>query len=167
LQIQPRFPLFGGWKTEWYQGYNVPAGGFVTANADGSYTLTYNANIPYADMPIRELVAKVVLPEAATVVSVSSPQPHTTEYSRRFTYLDGPFFGRPVVVLTSRNVVSSGGPTGDITVTYRLPLFALAYKFGYLLVAFFGLFALIAVASRVDVSLRSAGAPVGAEKKRQ
>lgn len=24
LRIEPRFPLFGGWKTQFYQGYNVP-----------------------------------------------------------------------------------------------------------------------------------------------
>ena len=25
LEIRPRFPLFGGWKTHYYIGYNVPS----------------------------------------------------------------------------------------------------------------------------------------------
>ena len=25
VELRPRFPLFGGWKTEYYIGYNVPA----------------------------------------------------------------------------------------------------------------------------------------------
>jgi len=24
LEIEPRFPLFGGWHTEWAQGFNQP-----------------------------------------------------------------------------------------------------------------------------------------------
>ena len=24
LRIEPRYPMFGGWKTQFYQGYNVP-----------------------------------------------------------------------------------------------------------------------------------------------
>lgn len=29
LEIQPRFPLFGGWKTTWYTGYNVPLKDYI------------------------------------------------------------------------------------------------------------------------------------------
>lgn len=25
LELRPRFPLFGGWKTKYYIGYNVPS----------------------------------------------------------------------------------------------------------------------------------------------
>jgi len=25
LELRPRFPLFGGWKTNYYIGYNVPS----------------------------------------------------------------------------------------------------------------------------------------------
>ncbi len=25
LELRPRFPLFGGWKTHYYMGYNVPS----------------------------------------------------------------------------------------------------------------------------------------------
>jgi hypothetical protein len=53
MEIEPRFPLFGGWKTQWYQGYNVPAQHFLATNADGSYTLTFDANVPYAEVSVR------------------------------------------------------------------------------------------------------------------
>jgi len=25
LELRPRFPLFGGWKTNYYIGYNIPS----------------------------------------------------------------------------------------------------------------------------------------------
>ena len=25
IELRPRFPLFGGWKTKYYIGYNVPS----------------------------------------------------------------------------------------------------------------------------------------------
>ena len=35
LELRPRFPLFGGWKTNYYIGYNVP-----------SYQYLYHTGLP-------------------------------------------------------------------------------------------------------------------------
>lgn len=171
LEIEPRFPLFGGWKTNWYQGYNVPAGSHVTTNGDGSLTLSIDAHIPYENVPIGDYKVRVVLPEAAGVVAVEAPFPHTVDTSaRRFTFLDGPFHGRAIVDIKATGTVVSGVTyPGRITVTFTPRPFAVWYKAGYLVAAFAALFALLLVCSRIDLSLTpgSAAAAVAKDKKTQ
>lgn len=171
LEIEPRFPLFGGWKTNWYQGYNVPAGSHVTTNGDGSLTLSIDAHIPYENVPIGDYKVRIVLPEAAGVVAVEAPFPHTVDTSaRRFTFLDGPFHGRAIVDIKATGTVVSGVTyPGRITVTFTPRPFAVWYKAGYLVAAFAALFALLLVCSRIDLSLTpgSAAAAVAKDKKTQ
>ena len=51
FQIRPRFPVFGGWKTQWYQGYNVPSKDVL--EHDGSdFRLTFDVNVPFPDVVI-------------------------------------------------------------------------------------------------------------------
>jgi hypothetical protein len=122
--------------------------------------------------PINDYTLRLVLPEGATVVSTDAgplPAPALSS-SRRFTYLDGPFLGRPIVVIHARDVVSgplgSGGPhAGSVSVTFTLPPGSLWYKPGYLVAAFAALFLLITVASRVDLSLAPTGAGAAKVKK--
>ena len=157
MEINPRFPMFGGWKTEWYQGYNVAAGPYLTANDDGSFTLAFDANLPFADLPVRDYALRVVLPEAATVVSAEAPFPADISTSRRFTYLDGPSFGRPIAVFRAKGTtVSSGAYTGDVKVTFTVPPAASMYKPAYLTAAFFAAFLAAIVGSRINLSLSAA-----------
>lgn len=169
MEIETRFPLFGGWKTEWYQGYNVPASPYLSTNENGSFTITFDANIPFPELPIEDYTLKVVLPEGATIESVTAPFPHTVTQSRRFTYLDGPFAGRPIAVIKpTGTIVSSGTYSGTFTVTYHLPPFSIMYKLGYLIIAFLAAFALFALTSRLDLSLgpSARALAVAGDKKR-
>jgi hypothetical protein len=163
--------MFGGWKTVWHQGYNVAPQPYLAHDqATGTYTLTFPAHVPYPDLPIREYRLRVVLPEAAVVTGMSAPFPHTRGDSRRFTYLDGPSFGRPIVEAVSDGVVvSSGGYTGDVVVTFTVPAGAVLYKPGYLIAAFFAVFVGCTVLSRLPLGLPSApgAAPIADDKKRQ
>ena len=34
LELRPRFPLFGGWKTHYYIGYNVPSYQYLYENGE-------------------------------------------------------------------------------------------------------------------------------------
>ena len=45
-QIETRFPMFGGWKTQWYQGYNLPASRFISQSGD-EYTLSIDLGVPF------------------------------------------------------------------------------------------------------------------------
>lgn len=44
LEIRPRFPLFGGWKTEYYIGYNIPSYEYLFAKGN-----RYQLNIRFID----------------------------------------------------------------------------------------------------------------------
>jgi hypothetical protein len=48
-QIETRFPMFGGWKTQWYQGYNLPADRFISAAGD-EYTLSIDLGVPFENV---------------------------------------------------------------------------------------------------------------------
>jgi oligosaccharyltransferase complex subunit alpha (ribophorin I) len=68
LEIEPRFPLFGGWKTTWYMGYNVPLQQYGRYNKKkDEYILKVNFIENIKDnMSIDEMEFKVILPEGAT-----------------------------------------------------------------------------------------------------
>ena len=38
LELRPRFPLFGGWKTNYYIGYNVPSYQYLYHSGQSSYS---------------------------------------------------------------------------------------------------------------------------------
>ena len=64
LEIRPRFPLFGGWKTTWYMGYNVPLKNFLRY-AKGRYMLKVLFVENVQSMVIDDTELKVILPEGA------------------------------------------------------------------------------------------------------
>jgi oligosaccharyltransferase complex subunit alpha (ribophorin I) len=66
LELQPRFPLFGGWKTTWYTGYNAPLKNFVK-KYKGEYILKaqFVENVQ-DNMAVDDVQLKVILPEGAT-----------------------------------------------------------------------------------------------------
>ncbi|OAY73985.1 Dolichyl-diphosphooligosaccharide--protein glycosyltransferase subunit 1A, partial [Ananas comosus] len=112
--IQPRFPIFGGWRTTFTIGYSLPLQDFLF-ESDGKRVL----NITYG-CPIQEAVAdklinllsplailscwlQVVLPEGSKDISASAPF-HTKQSEEvKYSHLD--IVGRPVVVLEKTNVV--------------------------------------------------------------
>jgi oligosaccharyltransferase complex subunit alpha (ribophorin I) len=103
LSLAMRFPLMGGWKTQFYQGYNVPVQVRQTdrqtdrqrpttsplrthlnthmhpspqdlLTASGRRrTLRVRFSVPFPDMWVRDLTVKVVLPEYAHNVQVQLP----------------------------------------------------------------------------------------------
>lgn len=40
IEMRPRFPLFGGWKTEFYMGYSQPLSD-VVSYADGKFVASF------------------------------------------------------------------------------------------------------------------------------
>lgn len=152
LDIQPRFPLFGGWKTEWYQGYSVsPAKSqYWTVSDNGVHTLEFPALPGINHLHVRKLKHKIILPEGATVLSVEATFEHSPSESRRFTYLDG-FIGRPVVILDADNLVTE--VPESFRITFTVPPFAQWYKAIYCVAGFALLFLFFSIVSRLDFSI--------------
>jgi len=104
FEMRPRFPLFGGWKTEFTMGYNFPTAPYLsTESSDSSkYVLT----VPFlADwepgVAIDSQDLKIVLPEGANNITVDVPFEVETTFSNIVTYLDVTS-GRPVIVITKK-----------------------------------------------------------------
>ncbi len=68
LELTPRFPLFGGWKTNFYIGYNLPLNEFLQVGSGGKFLLTAPFAVDVADAVIDEYELRVILPEGATYV---------------------------------------------------------------------------------------------------
>ena len=120
LQMKLRFPIYGGWHINWYQGYNVPLTSFVTQmnNAPDRYLLECDVFHPIS-IVADTLIVHVVLPAGATNWKIESPAADKiisqTTFSRN-TYLDVPWSQRTVIRLELRDVFG-----GDVTESGVLP----------------------------------------------
>ncbi|KAG5607878.1 hypothetical protein H5410_029370 [Solanum commersonii] len=103
LLIEPRYPLFGGWKSTFVIGYGVPLEDFLFEAADGTRYLNYSFGCPLAETVVDKLTVKVVLPEGSKNPSAVVPFPVEQRTERKYSYLD--VVGRTVVVLEKSNVV--------------------------------------------------------------
>ncbi|XP_062101132.1 dolichyl-diphosphooligosaccharide--protein glycosyltransferase subunit 1A-like [Humulus lupulus] len=102
LEIEPRYPLFGGWKTAFTIGYGLPLHDFLF-ESQGKRFLNFTFGSPISDLVVDTLIVKVVLPEGAGDISVSTPFPVKQSNETKISHLD--VAGRPVVVLEKTNVV--------------------------------------------------------------
>lgn len=103
LLIDPRYPLFGGWKATFVIGYALPVEDFLFESNDGSRYLNYSFGCPIGETLVDSLTIKVVLPEGSKDPSVVVPFKLEQGLEKKFSYLD--VVGRTVVVLTKKNVV--------------------------------------------------------------
>lgn len=103
LELEPRFPLFGGWKTAFTLGYGLPLQDLVFKAPDGSRYLNFSIGSPFGNIVVDKLILKVVLPEGSYDVSVSVPFPVEQRLEKKYSYLDT--VGRTVAVMVKQNSV--------------------------------------------------------------
>jgi len=118
LDLRPRFPLFGGWRTHYTIGYNVPSFEYLFHNGDQYMLKMRVLDHVYDDMIVDELVTKVILPEGCKNIKLITP--YTVERkpdSLHFTYLD--ITGRPVITFRKTNLVENH--INDFNVKYTFP----------------------------------------------
>lgn len=66
FSLKPRFPLFGGWNTTWYTGYNVPLDGYLRKLSSGDkYILKVPVFVPIKETTYEDVEVRIVLPEGA------------------------------------------------------------------------------------------------------
>jgi oligosaccharyltransferase complex subunit alpha (ribophorin I) len=73
LEVQTRFPMFGGWQTQFYIGYSVPTELMLFRDSSERYTLKFDFFTIFKDVWIDDLEIKVVLPEGCTNIKVNVP----------------------------------------------------------------------------------------------
>jgi len=142
VDFTQRFPMFGGWKTDFYFGYNYPLGQVV--NGDGAiiftptYTFTFPIASPLKNMHVVDLETEIILPEGANIMSITvggNAVGHTESNTQ--TYLDTT--GRPTARFHSNNIVSPDN-SDDIVVTYKYSKVSMLQEPLLLTTAFFGFF---------------------------
>lgn len=106
VNLRPRFPLFGGWKTKYTIGYNVPSYEYLYHNGD-SYVLDMRLlDHVFDDMVVDELLVKVILPEGSSNIKLTLPyEAQRLKDSLHYTYLDTT--GRPVISIVKKNLVEN------------------------------------------------------------
>eukprot|EP00043_Microstomoeca_roanoka_P013134 m.128709 g.128709 ORF g.128709 m.128709 type:complete len:456 (+) comp15677_c1_seq1:133-1500(+) len=160
VEIQPRFPLFGGWKTQYQLSYDLPSGEILGTSGSEFVVETRFIGHIYDDQVVDEAEIRVVLPEGASDIKVNTPFPVDSQSSDVLvTYFDTT--GRPVVILTKSNLVEEH--MQDFTVSYTLPATAIVREPVMAVAFFFVLFVVAIVLNRLDFSL--AADPVAVKKK--
>jgi hypothetical protein len=59
VQLEPRYPLLGGWKTEFTVGYSLPLADFLFRTQDGRRRLNITFGCPLRDVVVDHLALKV------------------------------------------------------------------------------------------------------------
>ncbi|EFO27718.1 ribophorin I family protein [Loa loa] len=117
LIVQPRFPLFGGWKTDYVLGYNVPAYQYLYSSGNKFALKMRIVDHLFDDAVIKNLKLKIILPEGSKDFKLTTPYPMTRHPDElHFTYLDTT--GRPVITVEKDNLVD-----------FHIQMFTLHYEF--------------------------------------
>lgn len=150
IEIRPRFPLFGGWKTKYTLGYNVPS--YELLYISGS---EYVLKIPfldhvYDDMVVDKMTLKVILPEGVSNIQFHSPYDVDRKADEKLaTYLDT--FGRTVLVAEKTNLVEAH--IQPIKISYRFSKLLLLQEPLLLIGAFYLLFTVAIIYVRCDFTI--------------
>ena len=105
LDLELRFPLLGGWKSNYNVGYSLPTKFHVSLNEEGQYKLNMTFGLGYDDLLAKNYSYKIILPENSEVLRVKLPlesSSYKIKYDKSYSFLD--FFGRTTVVITMNNV---------------------------------------------------------------
>jgi len=150
LELRPRFPLFGGWRTQYILGYNLPSFEYLY-NRNDDYLLRMRlVDHIFDDMYIEKATVRIILPEGSSNLKLTTPYPvNRKANSLHFTYLDTT--GRPVISFSKDNVVENH--IADFEVTYNFSKTSLLQE-PLLIIAFiFVVFTVTILFLRLDFSL--------------
>lgn len=162
LELRPRFPLFGGWKTRYTIGYNLPVYQYLF-NKGNQFVLKMKLlDHLMDDQYIENADIRIILPEHSTNIEFVAP--YSVERKKNelhYTYLDTT--GRPVVVINKKNAVDNHIQDFQIKYTYNKNV--LISKPLLLVAAFFIVFLVVIFIVRVDFSITHSGEQVRKEKE--
>ncbi|XP_045482474.1 dolichyl-diphosphooligosaccharide--protein glycosyltransferase subunit 1 [Harmonia axyridis] len=151
LELRPRFPLFGGWRSSYTLGYNVPSYQYLYKKGGNEYVLSMRLlDHIYDDMYVEELETNVVLPVGVKNVKLSTPyEVQRLEDGKTYKYLDN--LGRVVIRLKKTNLVEQH--IQDLEITYEWDTILLIHEPILLALALFVLFIIVIIYVRLDFSI--------------
>lgn len=150
LDLRPRFPLFGGWKTHYTLGYNAPSFEYLFSSGSNFLLKMRLIDHIYDDMIIDDLTVKIILPEGCANIKLIPPYSvNRLADTLHYTYLDTT--GRPVITFTKQNLVENH--IQDFNLSYSFSRILMLQE-PLLVVGFFMiLFLLVIVWMRLDFSI--------------
>lgn len=150
LELRPRFPLFGGWQTRFYMGYNVPSYEYLY-NLGSKYILKMRViDHIFDEFVVDHLTIKIILPEGCRDIELKSPfQMEEGKREVHYTYLDT--VGRPVIVARKTNLVEQH--IQDFELHYSFNKFLLFQEPFLVFGAFYLLFMLVIIYMRMDFAI--------------
>nr|CAB3265738.1 dolichyl-diphosphooligosaccharide--protein glycosyltransferase subunit 1-like [Phallusia mammillata] len=150
FEIRPRFPLFGGWKTHYYFGYNLPSYNYLYSRGDLNAIKIRFVDHVMDEQMVEDFTLKVILPEGSKNIKVHLPYEAKREKDElHLTYLDT--VGRPVIIFTKQNLVEQH--IEDFTLTYTFNRLLLLQEPLLIVGAFFLLFFTVIIIVRLDFSI--------------
>lgn len=150
LDIRPRFPLFGGWKTHYTIGYNVPAYEYLYNNGEDYFLKLRLIDHLYDNMIIEDATVCIILPEGSVNLELKTPYPVVRlPDGLHYTYLDT--IGRPMIKVKMSNVVESH--ISDFELKYQFPKAFMLHEPLIVIVAIYILFLTVIIWVRLDFSI--------------
>ena len=151
LELTPRFPILGGWKSNYDIGYNLPTKFHVKTNNKGNYMVNLTFGMPYTNMLARNYTVKIILPEGADNIKVKLPieTSYQVDYDKEYGCLD--LFGRKSVIIKLNNMYDVYNT--NIFITYDYQWLILFVKPLILIVYFIILFVVLIIYNRANISL--------------
>lgn len=150
LELRPRFPLFGGWRTHYTIGYNIPVYQYLYNKGNDFVLKMKLIDHIIEDQYIEDAQIRVILPERATDIEFVAP--YTVERKKNelhFTYLDT--VGRPVIVVNKKHAVENHIEDFQIRYTYKKSV--IYYKPLLLVGVLFLIFFLVILTVRIDFTI--------------
>ncbi|KAG5682961.1 hypothetical protein PVAND_012277 [Polypedilum vanderplanki] len=150
LDLRPRFPLFGGWRTHYTVGYNVPSFEYLFQSGDNYMLKMRVLDHVFDDMIVDELITKVILPEGSKNIKLVTP--YTVERkpdSLHFTYLD--ITGRPVITFRKTNLVENH--INDFNLKFNFSRIMMLQEPLLVVVFFYLIFLFVIIWTRLDFSI--------------
>ncbi|XP_060587846.1 dolichyl-diphosphooligosaccharide--protein glycosyltransferase subunit 1-like [Ruditapes philippinarum] len=150
VELRPRFPLFGGWKTKYTIGYNVPSYQYLFNSGDNYALKMRFVDHIYDDVVIDQITFKIILPEGASKTELKTPfSVQKGDNGLHYTYLDT--VGRPVIVAYKNNLVEEH--IQDFELHYNFQKLRLLQEPLLVVGAFYLLFCLVIIYVRMDFSI--------------
>lgn len=150
VELRPRFPLFGGWKTRYVIGYNVPSYEYLFYKGDNYAMKMRFVDHVFDDMVVDDMLLKVILPEGAKDIELKVPfEVERAGDEVHYTYLDT--LGRPVVVIKKTKLVEQH--IQDFELHYSFKKINLIQEPLLVVGAFYLLFIIVIIYVRLDFAI--------------
>jgi oligosaccharyltransferase complex subunit alpha (ribophorin I) len=117
--LEPRFPIVGGWKTYWRQGYNLPQESYIKKTGNpNEYEFEINFSHPFDGIVAEDFEFSVTFPEGAYDVRVNIDLNLDDNRNEKvFKYLD--LKGRDKMIVSKKNVAEAFH-NKPVKATYKL-----------------------------------------------